>query len=185
MNSIRQKNNRKGFTLAELMIAVAIIVILAGVAFIGVAGYLRSMAQLERDGLAKEIFFAAQNHLTMEEGQGFLTIKEGKKSPADQGLQGEDGNDYYYVVNAKDITSSTFAKTTMLGIMLPFGSVDETVRAGGNYIIHYQLNPARVLDVFYCKSAPARFPGEFSIDDAANFCSTYSGKNKKEVRKNG
>ena len=68
--------NRNGFSLAELMMAVAIIGILAGVAFISVANYMRSMALLERDGIAKEIFVAAQNHLTMVEGQGFLGISE-------------------------------------------------------------------------------------------------------------
>ena len=67
-----KQRNKKGFTLAEIMMAVAIIGILSAVAFIGVARYLRSMAQLERDGIAREIYVAAQNHLAMAEGQGYL-----------------------------------------------------------------------------------------------------------------
>ncbi len=74
MKRILRYKNRKGFTLAEVMMAVAIIAILAGVSFIGVTGYLRSMALLERDSIAKEIFIAAQNHLTMAKGQGYMGI---------------------------------------------------------------------------------------------------------------
>jgi len=70
--------NRKvrGFTMAEMLIVVAIIMVLSGVAFIAVASHQRSMAQLERDTVAKEIFVAAQNHLTMAESQGYLPDEE-------------------------------------------------------------------------------------------------------------
>ena len=51
--------------------AVAIIGILAAVSFISAINYLRSMTVLKVDGIAKEIFVAAQNHLTMAESQGF------------------------------------------------------------------------------------------------------------------
>lgn len=134
---------KKGFTLAELLVAVAIIGILAGVSFISVASYLRSMAQLERDAIAKEIYVAAQNHLTMAEGQGFLGVNKSK-----YGIATSKPNTYYYIVN----NGSGDFKDSMLGLMLPFGSVDETVRLGGNYLIHYQTNPALVLDVYYSVS---------------------------------
>jgi len=61
-------------TMAEVLIVVAIIVILAGVSFIAVMNYLRSMAQLERDGIAKEIFVAAQYNLTAAQGEGYIGI---------------------------------------------------------------------------------------------------------------
>ena len=69
--------NRKnsGFTLAEVLIVVAITVILMGVAFVGVQSYQRSSTRLEFDGIAKEIFIAAQNHLTAAESQGYLKIE--------------------------------------------------------------------------------------------------------------
>ena len=72
----RKKCENKGFSLAEMMMAVAIIGILAGVSFISVASYLRSMALLERDGIAKEIYVAAQNHLTMLESQNYSGFKD-------------------------------------------------------------------------------------------------------------
>ena len=140
-------HNKKGFSLAELMMAVAIIGILAGVAFISVANYMRSMAFLERNGIAKEIFVAAQNHLTMADGQGFLGIKEyGTPVGAYTTAKGNKiQQSYFYAVNR----NGDFSDNKMLGQLLPFGSIDETVRGGGKYIVHYALNPARVLNVFY------------------------------------
>ncbi len=178
MSISKKKKNSRGFTLAELMMAVALIGILAGVTFVGVANYMRSMAQLERDGLAKEIFIAAQNHLTMAEGQGFL----GATNSTDK----ESDNVFYYTVNAG--SRITFDNTTMLGVMLPFGSVDETIR-GGNYVIRYQVNPARVLDVFYCSSGDDQYSHTFGSDDngdnfkAATIVSALRDDDKKLTRR--
>jgi len=93
-NKIMQKRGRKGFTLAETLIVVAIIVILAVVSFIGVLSYMRSLHQLEMDGVAKEIFIAAQNHLSMAESQGYL-------GRSDYGTE-EEGSDgvYYFIVGS-------------------------------------------------------------------------------------
>ena len=67
------KNRRKGgFTLAEMLIVVAIVIVLMGVAFVAVQNYQRSSTRLEFDTIAKEIFVAAQNHLTEAESQGLL-----------------------------------------------------------------------------------------------------------------
>ena len=51
-----RKNNKKGFTMAELLIVVAIIAVLSSVAFIAVAQHRKNMAQLEADGFAGNIF---------------------------------------------------------------------------------------------------------------------------------
>ena len=66
-----EKNRKdKGFSLAELLIVVAIVTILLGVSFVAVQNHQRSMTRLEFDTIAKEIFVAAQNHLTAAESQG-------------------------------------------------------------------------------------------------------------------
>ena len=57
--------------MAELLMVVAILVALFGVAFVAVQNHQRSMTQLEYDTIAKEIFVAAQNHLTAAESQGY------------------------------------------------------------------------------------------------------------------
>ena len=61
---MRKENGEKGFTLAELMITVAIIGVLAAVSFIAVAGHQKKLRLLEMDNTAREIFNAAQNLLT-------------------------------------------------------------------------------------------------------------------------
>ena len=132
---MKWKNN-KGFSLAEMLIVVAIIIILMGVAFIAVQNHQRSMTRLEFDGIAKEIFIAAQNHLTSAEGQGYLQSTE----YGNEGTLTNDQKDGVYFVLKGD---------SMLNLMLPFASIDETVRAGGTYIIRYQPSSCTVLDVFY------------------------------------
>lgn len=147
---MRKTRRNLGFTMAELLIVVAIIIILSGVSFIAVQRHQRSLAQLERNSIAKEIFIAAQNHLTMVESQGFLagngTVDFGTPDNSDSTKK----NVY---------CAATGSSTGILDLMLPFGSIDETVRAGGSYLIRYQTNPARVLDVYYCTTSgsPERF----------------------------
>lgn len=136
------KKNNKGFTMAELLIVVAITVVLMGVAFIAVQNYQRSSTRLEYDGIAKEIFIAAQNHLTTAQSQGYLQLSADKYGEA--GTHGSDNADKAFIVS-KDISDAS----EMLELMLPFGAIDETVRAGGTYIIRYQPSSGRVLDVFY------------------------------------
>ena len=96
------KHNNKGFTLAETLLVVMIIIILAALAFVSVSTYQRNMTKLEFDGYAKEIFIAAQNHLTMLEGQGYLSLDSslfGKEEGPIEGLDDTGDGIYYFVVN--------------------------------------------------------------------------------------
>ena len=144
-----------GATMGELLAVIAIIGILGGLAFVAVWNYQRSMGQLERDNIAKEIFIAAQNHLTMAKGEGYLGV-------SDYGTEEGDGV-FYYVVNNGAASSGD----GMFAQMLPFGSIEETVRAGGSYIVRYQPKAGLVLDVFYCSTSgsPAQFNYSLSASD--------------------
>ena len=143
---MRNKRRKLGFTMAELLIVVAIIGVLAGVAFIAVNRHQRSMAQLERNNIAKEIFVAAQNHLTMAESRGYLAENRDSTYFGTSGT--EDGKTFQYIV-----ASGGNHANTILDLMLPFGAIDQTVLSGGSYLIRYQTNPAQVLDVFYCSTS--------------------------------
>lgn len=149
MIDVKNRREISGFTMAEMLIVVAIIAVLGGVGFVAVQNYQRSMAQLECDTIAKEIFVAAQNHLTTAESQGYLGLDS--TSYGNEGTLSDDQDIfnrqqvYYFTVNG----SSSFRDNPLLNMMLPFGSIDETVRLGGNYIIRYQPQMARILDVFY------------------------------------
>ena len=176
MHSQRKK---RGFTLAETLLTVMIIIILCGVTFIMVMRYLRAMAQLERDGIAKEIFVAAQNHLTMAESQGYL----GKANYGTKDEVSKEGdNIYYFVVEG----GKSFGKDDVLDLMLPFASVDETVRLGGRYIVRYQTKPALMLDVFYCSASGTRFGHDLSANDYESLLGLRDeeGNSKKMDRRN-
>ncbi len=150
---MKKRLNRKGFTLAEVLVVVAIVVVLAAVGAVALVSHARTMQQLEMDGNAKEIFVAAQNHLTMAEGQGYL----GKTEDAAFGTLAED-DIYYFVVGTGTDPNN---KDLVLSQMLPFAAVDETVRLGGSYIIRYQRSTGTVLDVFY-SSKGTRYSYDFS-----------------------
>lgn len=167
-------------TIAEMLAVVAIIVILAGVGFIALFAYQRSLAQVQRDGYAKEIFIAAQNHLTMAKGEGYLGITSAYDKDPDKLTQAQktekekiyghpesgEKDIYYFAVNSTDtFHDGDSTQTTMLDLMLPFGSIDDTVRKSGRYVIRYQASTATILDVFYCTPGSGRFDHDLLIDE--------------------
>lgn len=137
-----------GFTMLETITVVAIVAILLGVAFVGIWQVRISMHQLEMDATAKELFIAAQNHLSSVADQGlFESRAEDKKGSQ---LDSEKSKGIYYIVyDGTTATSNPNDRASALGLMLPFGSIDDTVRTGGSYVIRYQPEEGRVLDVFY------------------------------------
>lgn len=193
---MRKRNNR-GFTMAELLIVVAIIGVLGGISFIAVQSHQRSLAQLERDTIAKEIYFAAQNHLTMAESQGLLKGDETEVNSSFYGNEetSDDREDTGITVNVGDSRifyavangGDSFQKTAILDLMLPFGAIDETVRAGGFYIIRYQANPAIVLDVFYCSRSgkPEKYNYQGAVVDYNAFLKCRNRPQNKLPYPNG
>ncbi len=167
------RNRTSGFTLAELLVVVAIIIILAGVSFVAVIRYQRSLRRLEMDQTAKEIFLAAQNRLSLEKSQGTMErllqssaddveIKLGTKVNEYRGAgtggadtDSEDGSgtvsdtaDLYCIrYTAKDSVSN--ANEDIRERLLPYGSIDDTVRIGGNYLIFYEPQSGCVRAVWY------------------------------------
>lgn len=172
---IRTRTN-KGFTLAEVLVVVGIIAILASLGSVAVLSYMRGLHQLEMDGIAKEIFVAAQNHLTMADSQGLL---EGKAPGTREG----ETNVYYYVVGLNG-TYPTDTGDSALDLMLPTASVDETVRLEGSYVIRYDHAHARVLDVFFDWKT-GRFSHIFADtpDKYSDLIKNYQGEDKSSARR--
>lgn len=173
-NSTKNRLNKKGFTLAEVLVTVVIILILAGVTFVSVAQYQKNLRLMEMDGTAKEIFIAAQNHLSVAKASGDLDrlaedAKESGSTPASSiGTKLEPApsyadnasGEYYYVIH--NVTSGSESYTpsgsdAILQMMLPFGALDETVATGGNYAIVYELKSASVVAVLYSGAGNASF----------------------------
>ena len=189
LNRTRYKaSDKRGMTMAEMLITVAIIIILAAVAFISVIQYQRSLAQLERDKIAKDIYFAAQNHLVAARGEGYLELGIGAADDAKAKIRGQrDDSDaigvYYFVHESGNADVNN--PNSILNLMLPFGSIDETVRGGGSYIVRYNRSTGQVLDVFYCSAEGTRFGHEIANGEYTDLIDPdkYYGEGKKNARK--
>ncbi len=203
INTVKKRLNRKGFTLAEVLVTVAIIIILAGVTFVSVAQYQKNLRLMEMDGTAKEIFIAAQNHLSVAKASGDLdrlaeqtnksAIGTELDSTAVSDYAGNADGEYYSVIH--NVTSGIESYTPtegnqILEMMLPFGALDETVATSGNYAIVYELKSASVVAVLYSGAGNASFGNaaviNFDAGDVAKINEIYNDKSKrKSYEKNG
>lgn len=192
MNTIINKRmNKKGFTLAELMLTVAIIIILGALAMVGVTRYLRGLRLLEMDNAAREIFYAAQNRITAELNSGTLgrldpssQMKTDISAAGTKQMKDSVGNNVGYVVVFPDATDKTKVldvddplDATLWDELLPFGSIDDTLRLGGSYIINYSYDPdanmATVLDVWFASDEGSGFFRNWNGSEAALLEATY------------
>ena len=167
------KRNSKGFTMAELLAVIAITLILSMVGIIAVTYYMRIMKHLEYDAMAKEIYVAAQNHLSLAYNEGYLGLSGDDKFGTKEGKIGSiddtdaNSNIYYFVVSEADSTADD-----IFDLLLPFGSIEEKVRSKSSYIIRYDKSAGRILDVFYSELDGYRYGHTFLnavADNAAEY----------------
>ena len=161
---MKKKKQNTGFTIVELLLVVAIIMVLLGVSFLALGHQQRNMKQLELDTVAREIFVAAQNHMTVASRQGLMEAmaESGGGADAKFGTKVGEKGEYCLVVGSEWNSEND---NGMLGLMLPFGSLDETLRIGGSYVIQYDRASAQVLNVFYAQPKAQRFAYTFSSGD--------------------
>lgn len=169
----RYHKNSNGFTMAEMLITVAIIVILCGFGFVAVIAHQRNLKRMEMDETAQEIFIAAQNHLTAARASGqwssFLekTAAEGQDGSRGTAISYErsdynkasdadaESRKFYYFT-----TENTAVKNGAEALILPEGSIDETLR-GHHFYVEYDAASGTVFGVFYTDSDHA-----ITADDA-------------------
>ena len=183
-------NRRKGgFTMAELLMTVAIILILSSLVFVGILQIVNRMKMMEMNQTAKQIFIAAQNHLTQVKAGGKLEIElaeaedssdpeavaakswfgqevtnirlsDGKQTSAGEGTGASAETTVekqYYAVDQTGLSGGAGKGSGILSGMLPFGSIDETVRKGGSWIIQYEASTGTVQGVFYTDGSHGLF----------------------------
>lgn len=183
-------NRRKGgFTMAELLMTVAIILILSSLVFVGILQIVNHMKMMEMNQTAKQIFIAAQNHLTQVKAGGKLEIElaeaedssdpeadaakswfgqevtnirlsDGKQTSAGEGTGASAETTVekqYYAVDQTGLSGGAGKGSGILSGMLPFGSIDETVRKGGSWIIQYEASTGTVQGVFYTDGSHGLF----------------------------
>ena len=161
----RYHKNSNGFTMAEMLITVAIIVILCGFGFVAVIAHQRNLKRMEMDETAQEIFIAAQNHLTAARASGqwssFLektaaegqegsrgTVMSYKPSDYDQASDADAASRKFYYFTTE---SAEAVKNGAEALILPEGSIDETLR-GHHFYVEYDAASGTVFGVFYTDS---------------------------------
>ena len=170
----RYHKNSNGFTMAEMLITVAIIVILCGFGFVAVIAHQRNLKRMEMDETAQEIFIAAQNHLTAARASGQWSSFLEKTASGEQA--GSRGTAMAYVpsdynkASDADAASRKFyyfttesaeaVKNGAEALILPEGSIDETLR-GHHFYVEYDAASGTVFGVFYTDSDHA-----ITADDA-------------------
>lgn len=162
----RFHTNRKGFTLAELLVTVAITVILASFGFVSAARYQKRLKLAEMDNAAREIFIAAQNHLTASEADGSWNHAYQKNAASSDfgvgvrdmlGLSETDSDDYRAVLSIRNQEPSEGTYAAAWNEILPYGAITETIRTDGQYIVIYNASSASVYGVLYTDNSSTYF----------------------------
>lgn len=141
MRNNTHNNRNSGFSMVEMLAAVAILIILLGISSVAAAYYVDYLKITELDNAAREIYMAAENRA------GLLSNNQRLERLVDQG-----GNQ----VAGGCLIAKTDANMEDL---LPSGTIDPALWDGDFYIL-YDAKSGCVTDVFYA---------EETIDRSADF----------------
>ena len=162
-----QKNsgkNRKeaGFTLTEVLLVTAILVVVFAVGIVGVVSAQTSLRQKELDSKAEVIYMAVQNRLTELTAEGRTHLVDSSRSdvyevdsyPVDA-EEGKGGRSLFYV------SSSSLGTGGAAGVLLPENRVEKELR-DENWIIEYDPEGGSVYAVFYSEKDMDYTPESFN-----------------------
>ena len=152
--------NKKGLTLIQTLIVVAIVVILFGVTIIGIQALVDRINQTKLDNVAQSIYVSAQNRISELKASGeldrLLTITELNavaNKPADWQEDTADTvkhSDLKYFFHDKD-SSATSTSSDLVNFIFPKGSIDEGV-LDDNWVIELDPVTGYVYSAFYSES---------------------------------
>ena len=159
---LRKMKRSLGFTMTEMLAAVAILVILMGLATVGLVALRKQLRQRELDSKAEIIYVAAQNRLTELRAAGYDNVFTPGSRDGDRGIyklqqlpsdakeseEGQDGSDTdrpdLYSVFSEDRQDEGMAAKSML----PSTVVDIDLW-DNHWIIQYDPVGGSVYGVFY------------------------------------
>ncbi len=155
-----KKTHIEGFTLSELLLAVALVIVLAAIALPSLMAAQSSLRMTELDNAASRIASAAQLQMTAKKNAGTwhaLMAEDG--GPVAQGQTAKDApaeGDIYY------LTADQARDDGILSSL----SLDETVWEG-NFVIEFDASTATVVSVFYTDGKAGFFDSAHPETDAA------------------
>lgn len=200
MFRFQTKKNRKGFTLAELLVTVAITVILASFGFVSAARYQKRLKLAEMDNAAREIFIAAQNHLTASEADGSWNHAYQKNAASSdfgvpvsrdtRGLSGTDSDDYRAILSVRNQEPSEGTYAAAWNEILPYGAITESIRTNGQYIVIYNASSASVYGVLYTDNSSSYFSSSdqnfvFDLSELKSYLDLVHGSTDERLSYNG
>lgn len=130
---------RRGFTIAEMMVVVAILAILAALAIPGILSTQRLLHMKELDNCAQELFLTAQNRLTAQKSSGSVAQLTHAGPGQDRSVQG---------VSALADYAAYYLTEETIGELLPRESLASALQSNYFYVL-YDADSASVLTVLY------------------------------------
>ena len=157
----KRKNNKKGFTLAEMLIVVGLIIVLMAVGAVAIFKYQKTLRQKEYDSKAEIIYQAAENRLSKLRLIGASSSYGAGKNDAVLPSLGVSAIGY----RPQDCTSKTepviYAFTSeekdspIAQAILPEGAIDDELYSD-YWVVEYNIETARIYAIFYGKE-PSKF----------------------------
>ncbi len=172
MKPLAKLKEKVGFTLAELMIVIALLTVVAAVAVPSVASYAKSIRLRELDDSARAIYMAAQHEFSsmiakggdITTGSGEITKIPERYSSTDSAFTQKELDNILpnlkYAIVTKGVAPAGAAGLTNTGAI-------ESELAENNYVIEYNAETGDVYGVFYSN--------ETAFDESAEPDYQYDG----------
>ena len=156
---MKKINNKKGFTLQELLITIGIIIITLAIAIPAISSLRKNLMIAELDDTARQIYLVTQNKLTTMKATGSLTnfedelktnylerrLSETDMCPQDYDL-GDDDWKKLYVLNSNDTILQNY-------IICDDSILVSSLDQNGHFIIELNPESGDVYGVFYAKKS--------------------------------
>lgn len=159
MTERKLQRNRRGFTLTEVLLALAILIILLALAMIPISRHQRSIRQSELDSKAETIYLAAQNRLSQLQASGRSDEYGKDRATALNNIPWDAEQDKYTTSTLYYVTSAAKSTdTSAAGSILPREQVEAELW-DANWVIEYDPGSGSVYAVFYSEK-----PMQYSFD---------------------
>ncbi len=163
MKAFPYKRSRLGFTVTEFLVVLAIVGVLLAAGIPTVLALRKTIRIAKYDGIAREIYVAAQNSLLRLAANGMdeVTAANLSGAPAMTETKPADYEDAPTWDASKDQYRCAVNGSSAMTALLPLGAIDDTIRVNGHYYVEYNVETNIIYGVFYSDS-------EFKYEDVAN-----------------